>query len=125
MERSYQTARNNERSNSNRTYSSNSENSFASRYNFYDGNKHFPDYLYPITNDVLGSWKHYNLSADTLNYRNMRSKNALVTREINRYYEKKPNYIGDTSCGGATDFRHYNYRFGDSDEYRFMKLRLC
>jgi len=122
MERSYQTTRTKERK-----YSNRSENSFASRYNFYDGNKHFSDYLYPITNDVLGSWKHYNLSADTLNYRNMRSKSPLVTREINRYYEKKPNYIGDTSCGGATDFRHYNYRrvpyFGGSDEYKFMKLR--
>eukprot|EP00092_Neocalanus_flemingeri_P035503 GFUD01038636.1.p1 GENE.GFUD01038636.1~~GFUD01038636.1.p1 ORF type:complete len:244 (-),score=47.63 GFUD01038636.1:157-888(-) len=101
--------------------------SFSSRYNYYDGNKHGGDYLYPITNDVLGSWKHYNLSADTLNYRNMRSKSPLVTRELNRYYEKKSNYIGDLSSGGTTDFRHYNYRrvpyFGGSDGYQFMKTK--
>eukprot|EP00092_Neocalanus_flemingeri_P028416 GFUD01030856.1.p1 GENE.GFUD01030856.1~~GFUD01030856.1.p1 ORF type:complete len:244 (-),score=44.84 GFUD01030856.1:180-911(-) len=101
--------------------------SFSSRYNYYDGNKHSGDYLYPITNDVLGSWKHYNLSADTLNYRNMRSKSPLVTRELNRYYEKKSNYIGDLSAGGTTDFRHYNYRrvpyFGGSDGYQFMKTK--
>eukprot|EP00092_Neocalanus_flemingeri_P027802 GFUD01030181.1.p1 GENE.GFUD01030181.1~~GFUD01030181.1.p1 ORF type:complete len:244 (+),score=47.55 GFUD01030181.1:423-1154(+) len=101
--------------------------SFSSRYNYYDGNKHSGDYLYPITNDVLGSWKHYNLSADTLNYRNMRSKSPLVTRELNRYYEKKSNYIGDLSSGGTTDFRHYNYRrvpyFGGSDGYQFMKTK--
>ena len=58
--------------------------SFSSRYNYYDGNKHSGDYLYPITADVLGSWKHYNLSADTLNYRNSTAKSPLVTRELNR-----------------------------------------
>jgi len=97
--------------------------SFSSNYNYYDGNKHSTDYLYPITNDVLGSWKHYNLSGDTLNYRNMRSKSPLITREINRYYEKKQNYIG--SLSSSTDFSHYNCRrtpyFGASDEYQLMK----
>jgi len=101
--------------------------SFSSRYNYYDGNKHSGGYLYPITNDLLGSWKHYNLSAETLNYRNMRSKSPLVTRELNRYYEKKPNYIGDMGSSASNDFRHYNYRrvpyFGGSDDYQFMKMR--
>jgi len=99
--------------------------SFSSRYNYYDGNKHGTDYLYPTTKDVLGSWKHYNLSGDTLNYRNMRSRSPLVTREINRYYEKKQNYIG--SLSSSTDFSHYNCRrtpyFGGSDDYQFMKHR--
>eukprot|EP00090_Calanus_glacialis_P021220 TRINITY_DN3274_c0_g1_i5.p1 TRINITY_DN3274_c0_g1~~TRINITY_DN3274_c0_g1_i5.p1 ORF type:complete len:253 (-),score=61.62 TRINITY_DN3274_c0_g1_i5:164-922(-) len=99
---------------------------FASRYNYYDGNKHSGDYLYPITADVLGSWKHYNLSADTLNYRNSRAKSPLVTRELNRYYEKRANYVGDMSSAGS-DFRHYNYRrvpyFGGSDGYQFMKTK--
>jgi len=101
-------------------------NSFSSRYNYYDGNKHSGDYLYPITRDVLGSWKHYNLSADTLNYRNNRAKSPLVTREISRYYEKRANYVGDMSSA-CSDFRHYNYRrvpyFGGSDGYQFMKTR--
>jgi hypothetical protein len=64
--------------------------SFSSRYNYYDGNKHSGDYLYPITTDVLGSWKHYNLSADTLNYRNSRAKSPLVTRELNRCITSSP-----------------------------------
>jgi len=100
--------------------------SFSSHYNYYDGNKHSSDYLYPSTNDVLGSWKHYNLSADTLNYRNSRAKSPLVTRELNRYYEKRANYVGDMSSAGS-DFRHYNYRrvpyFGGSDGYQFMKTK--
>jgi len=109
-------------SSSNHTYPGET---FSNRYNYYDGNKHSNDYLYPITADVLGSWKHYNLSGETLNYRNSRAKSPLITRELNRYYEKKPNYIGDMSAGGACDFRHYNYRrvpyFGASDDYTFMK----
>jgi len=96
-------------------------NTFSSNYNFYDSNKHSGDYLYPVRADVLGNWKHYNLSADTLNYRNNRAKSPLVTRQLNRYYEKQCNYVGDT----GTDFRHYNYRrvpyFGGSDGYQFMK----
>ena len=111
--------------------------SFSSHYNYYDGNKHSGDYLYPITTDVLGSWKHYNLSGDTLNYRNSRAKSPLVTRELNRcfilssstafvflltrYYEKRANYVGDVSSAGSA-FRHYNYRrvpyFGGSDGYQ-------
>ena len=107
---------------------------FSSNYNFYDSNKHSGDYLYQVSADVLGNWKHYNLSADTLNYRNNRAKSPLVTRQLNRYqlflvsfsfsryipryYEKQSNYVGDT----GTDFRHYNYRrvpyFGGSDGYQ-------
>ena len=60
-------------------------NTFSSNYNFYDSNKHSGDYLYPVSADVLGNWKHYNLSADTLNYRNNRAKSPLVTRQLNRY----------------------------------------
>ena len=59
--------------------------SFSSRYNYYDGNKHGSDYLYPITKDVLGSWKHYNLSSQTLNERNQRSTSPLVSRELDRW----------------------------------------
>jgi len=101
--------------------------SFSSNYNYYDGNKHSGDYLYPITNDVLGSWKHYRLSGETLNYRNNRAKSPLISRELNRYYGKKPNYMGDMSSGGAVDFRHYNYRrvpyFGASDDYQFIRRK--
>ena len=94
--------------------------SFSSKYNYYDGTKHLNDYLYESTRDVLGNFKHYNLSAKTLNIRNMRSRSPLVTRELDRYFERKSNYIGDTSAG-CSDFRHYNYRrtpyFGGSDDY--------
>ena len=46
--------------------------------------KHDADYLYKSTGDVLGSWKHYNLSGQTLNERNNRAKSPLVTRELDR-----------------------------------------
>ena len=38
-----------------------------------------------MSRDILGSWKHYNLSAETLNYRNQRAKSPLQTRELNRW----------------------------------------
>ena len=58
--------------------------SFSIRYNYYDGNKHGSDYLYPITNDVLGRWKHYNLSSQTLTERNQRAVSPLMSRELSR-----------------------------------------
>lgn len=106
-----------------------SSDSFSSRYNYYDGNKHERDYMYPVASDVMGSWKHYNLSSDTINTRNTRARSPLQSRELDRYYETKKysNYMGDVSSGGAVDFRHYNYRqvpyFGGSDNYQYMKAR--
>jgi len=106
-----------------------SPDSFASRYSFYDGGKHSSDYLYPMTREVLGVWKHTGLSADTLSLRNTRARSPLQTRELDRYYETKKysNYIGDVSSGGAVDFRHYNYRrvpyFGGSDNYHYMRAK--
>jgi len=103
--------------------------SFSARYNYYDGNKHGRDYLYPSSREVLGTWKHFNLSSDTINIRNSRARSPLQSRELDRYYEtsKFSNYMGDVSSGGAVDFRHYNYRpvpyFGGSDNYQYMKKR--
>merc|ERR1712002_832854 len=57
--------------------------------------------------DILGSWKHYNLSGATLNSRVTKAKSPLMDRELIRYYGKKPNYMGDVSSGAACDFRHY------------------
>lgn len=101
--------------------------SFSSKYNYYDGNKHSQDYLYPCTTDLLGSWKHYNLSSETINKRNTRATSPLMSRELNRYFDtkKRSNYIGDLSSGGLSDFRFYNYRrvpyFGGSDSYQYMR----
>jgi len=102
--------------------------SFSSKYDYYHGNKHGDDpLLYPCSREVLGTWKHYNLSGETLNARNTRAKSPLVSRELDRYYEtkKRSNYIGEVSMGGACDFRYYNYRkvpyFGGSDNYAYMK----
>jgi len=36
---------------------------FSQGYNYYDSHKFSGDYLYPFTQDVLGSWKHYNRRA--------------------------------------------------------------
>merc|ERR1712105_153246 len=94
----------------------------AMMYSYYESDKYSGDYYLPRS--VMGDWKHFHLSQDTLNYRNNRARSPLVTREINRYYEKRSNYVGDVSSAGS-DFRHYNYRrvpyFGGSDGYKFMK----
>merc|ERR1712121_367719 len=86
--------------------------------NYYDGSS---------TSDLLGRWKHYNLSGATLNSRTTRAKSPLVARELIRYYGKKPNYIGDVSSSASCDFRHYNYRrvpyFGGSDDYQFIRRK--
>jgi len=63
---------------------------FAQKYNFYDAGKFYPDYLYSSTNDVMGSWKHYNRSAATFNERNNRAKSPLISRELDRYMKHKP-----------------------------------
>jgi len=109
--------------NPNRVYPSDS---FSAKYNYYDSNKHEADYLYPNSRDMLGSWKHYNLSGETLNYRNQRAQSPLISRELNRYFEprKRSNFTGDISSCGSSDFRHYNYRrvpyFGGSDGYQYL-----
>lgn len=106
------------------SYPSNSYSGYSS-YNSSPSINYGVNYPYPSSLDVLGNWKHYNLSGETLNYRNMRAKSPLITRELNRYVGKKPNYIGDVSSGGACDFRHYNYRrvpyFGGSDDYQYIR----
>ena len=38
-----------------------------------------------LTRDVLGTWKHYNLSAGTLAARNTRARSPLQSRELDRY----------------------------------------
>ena len=58
--------------------------SFRSQYSYYDPNKYNPDYLYPVNKEVLGSWRHYNRSSQTLNERNQRANSPLVTRELTR-----------------------------------------
>ena len=58
--------------------------SFQSRYSFYDGAKHERDYLYPMTREVMGSWKHFNLSKSTLAERHRRETSPLVSRELDR-----------------------------------------
>lgn len=124
--RNYTSDYQSESRNSRRDYPSDS---FRARYDYYSGNKHGSDGIYPCSNEVLGTWKHFNKSAETLNTRNSRAKSPLVSRELNRYYEtrKRANYIGDVSSGGACDFRYYNYRhvpyFGGSDNYTYMKQR--
>jgi len=87
------------------------------------GTHHQADY----SQDILGRWKHYNLSGATLAMRDSRARSPLLSRELCRYFEKKPNYIGDASSGAAEHFRHYNYGrvpyFGGSDDYRFIKRK--
>jgi len=89
---------------------------------FYTNNK-YNDYAYSSNTDVLGRWKHYNRSSDTLNSRNNRATSPLVSRELNRYFSSsgRTGCAGDMKSRGAAEFRHYNYRsvpyFGASDNY--------
>jgi len=100
--------------------------SFQSQYNYYDGIKHERDYLYPVTRDVMGSWKHFNLSRNTLDARNRRATSPLESRELDRYFgtQKRNDFVGSMSSGCATDFRYYNYRrvpyLGGSDHYKYL-----
>ena len=45
---------------------------FGKRYDYYDDKKFGSDYLYPASAQLLGCWKHYNLSADTMQDRSVR-----------------------------------------------------
>jgi len=89
----------------------------------YYGNNKYNDYAYSSSTDVLGRWKHYNRSNDTLNIRNNRASSPLVSRELNRYFSSsgRTGCAGDMRSRGAAEFRHYNYRsvpyFGASDNY--------
>jgi len=89
----------------------------------YYGNNKYNDYAYSSITDVLGRWKHYNRSNDTLNSRNNRASSPLVSRELNRYFSSsgRTGCAGDMRSRGAAEFRHYNYRsvpyFGASDNY--------
>jgi len=101
--------------------------SFRSRYDYYDTKKFNGDYLYPESKQVLGNWRHYNLSSQTLNERNQRSNSPLVTRELTRYFgtQKRTNYLFDESSGNSSDLRYYNYRrvpyMGGSDNLKYMQ----
>jgi len=104
--------------------------SFQSRYSYYDGSKHESDYLYPVTREVMGNWKHFNLSRSTLTERQKRATSPLESRELSRYFgtERRKDYLGSISSGCATDFRHYNYRrvpyLGGSDHYSYLNRQV-
>merc|ERR1711875_69406 len=89
----------------------------------YYANNKYNDYAYSSSTDVLGRWKHYNRSSDTLNSRNCRATSPLVSRELNRYFSSsgRTDSVADLGSRGALDFRHYNYRsvpyYGTSDNF--------
>merc|ERR1712080_352037 len=106
-----------------------SSDSFTSRYNYYDGNKHSADYLYDSSREVLGNWRLQGKSRDTLRERNDRATSPLISRGLDRYYgsQRRIDYLGDVSSG-RTDFRHYNYRkvpyLGGSDYMKHIPKHL-
>jgi len=72
--------------------------SFSARYDYYAGNKHGSDGIYPCANEVLGTWKHFNRSADTLNARRRRRRrrrrgrrNGRMTRRRRRRRRRRRN----------------------------------
>jgi len=89
----------------------------------YYGSNKYNDYVYSSSNDVLGRWKHYNRSNNTLSQRTQRATSPLVSRELDRYFSSsgRTDSAMDIGSRGAADFRHYNYRsvpyYGASDNY--------
>merc|ERR1719500_860226 len=89
----------------------------------YYGSNKYADYVHSSSTDVLGRWKHYSRSSDTLNTRTSCADSPLVSRELNRYFSSsgKTDSAADMGFRGAANFRHYNYRsvpyFGASDNY--------
>ena len=83
-----------------------------SRKDYYDMSKHTGDYFFNFSRDLLGDFKHFNISNNTLNYRMQGAKSPMITRELNRYFGPGPR---------IPDFRYYNYSpvpyFGGSDNY--------
>ena len=86
--------------------------------------------IYPVGREVMGSWKHYNLSRSTLEGRQRRETSPLESRELSRYFgtQRRNDYLGSISSGCATDFRHYNYRrvpyLGGSDHYSYLNRQV-
>jgi hypothetical protein len=78
------------------------------------------------SNKELSSYRHYRKSNATLLARNSRAQSPIIGREMDRYYktERRSDYMGDISSGGAKDFRFYNYRsvpyYGGSDYYAYV-----
>merc|ERR1712013_911668 len=90
------------------SYGYDNHNSYdMSLLDFYTNNK-YNDYAYSSSTDVLGRWKHYNRSSDTLNSRNNRATSPLVSRELNRYFSSsgRTGCAGDMKSRGAAEFRH-------------------
>eukprot|EP00091_Calanus_sinicus_P010984 TRINITY_DN2508_c0_g1_i1.p1 TRINITY_DN2508_c0_g1~~TRINITY_DN2508_c0_g1_i1.p1 ORF type:complete len:253 (+),score=14.94 TRINITY_DN2508_c0_g1_i1:115-873(+) len=52
----------------------------------YYGSNKYSDYVHSSSNDVLGRWKHYRRSNNTLNERTQRAASPLVSRELDRYF---------------------------------------
>ena len=53
-------------------------------------------------------------------------ESSFVTFDIVRYFgtQKRSDFVGSVSSGGATDFRYYNYRrvpyLGGSDHFSYL-----
>ena len=83
-----------------------------------------------VDREVMGTWKHFNLSRSTLEGRQRRETSPLESRELDRYFgtHKRRDYLGSVSSGCATDFRHYNYRrvpyLGGSDHYSYLNRKV-
>jgi len=117
-------------------YSSNHDNEYDFTYtpnislSDYYGSSKCSNNPYSSSRDVLGNWRLYNRSANTLNTRNRRATSPLVSRELDRYFSTsgKTSYMGDYGSKGSADFRHYNYRsvpyFGASDNYHNLTKML-
>jgi len=72
----------------------------------YYGSNKYNDYVYSSSNDVLGRWKHFSRSNNTLNDRTQRATSPLVSRELNRYFSTS----GRTGSAMDTGSLYYNYR---------------
>merc|ERR1712142_419294 len=96
----------------------------------YYGNNKYSNYALSSTRDVLGDWRHYNRSSETLKMRNQRASSPLESRELNRYFSTagRTDSVADIGSKGWSEFRHYNYGavpyFGSSDNYHNLNKML-
>jgi len=86
--------------------------SHSSSLSDYYGSNNYANYVHRNNTEVLGRWKHYNRSSDTLNTRNSCADSPLISRELNRYFSSsgKTDCAADIGWKAGANNRHYNYR---------------
>merc|ERR1719282_1233288 len=82
--------------------------SFTSKYDYYDGNKHLNDYLYDSTKDVLGSFKHARSRYDRSQKRTYSGDSFTSKYDYYDGNKHLNDYLYDSTKDVLGSFKHYN-----------------